>query len=206
MTEYSAPSIAVFDVYGTLLHWEHTLEEMALEAGKAATVILSSSVDLSKAADVGEITFEEYSRHMAERWGLPGFAERIIGGLATIHETYSLAMDFYEAGTELVLATNVSQGALRMSFEQGVLPPLDCFSRIFQSCKLGVAKPDQAFYSHIIAQTQAAPEAHAFFDDSTANLEGARRLGMQAEHVDPTNIEGSVQHIRRRHLPHTLVA
>lgn len=199
MASHDIPQVAVFDVYDTLTHWRHTVEEMAAEIGKTAAIILQGSADLAEAADLGEITYEEYGRKMTERWGVPRYAERVMAGLTPIEEVHELALDFHAAGSQLVIASNVGQGALRLSFEGGALPPPTHFLHVVQSCRLGVAKPNQEFYARIMELTGASPADHLFHDDNVANIAAAQTAGMQTAHIDPANILASVTEIRERY-------
>ena len=206
MKEITVPAVAVFDVYDTLVHWRHTVEEMALEIGRTAREIFANSVELVAATDLGHISYEEYGARMAEQFGLPGYAERVIDGLTPIQEVHELAHDFHEAGSRLILASNVGKGALRSSFENGVLPPLERFHGIVQSCSLGIAKPHTSFFQHILERTGAAPGEHLFLDDNPANLVGAASVGMEVAHINPEAVSSSVKAIRERYLPETLAA
>ncbi len=50
---------------------------------------------------------------------------------------------------------------------------------VFTSCGIGHRKPDRAAYEHVAREMGVAPERILFFDDTEANLEGARAVGMQ---------------------------
>jgi putative hydrolase of the HAD superfamily len=51
--------------------------------------------------------------------------------------------------------------------------------RIFLSYRLGVMKPEPAFYSQVLAGLARPAEACVFIDDREENVEAARRLGMR---------------------------
>ncbi|MBT9504286.1 MAG: HAD-IA family hydrolase, partial [Burkholderiaceae bacterium] len=52
--------------------------------------------------------------------------------------------------------------------------------RVFCSHEIGLRKPSVEAYAHVIAQIGLPAQRIAFFDDSTLNIEGARRAGLQA--------------------------
>lgn len=56
----------------------------------------------------------------------------------------------------------------------------------FASHLLGVAKPDPAIYAAVVERTGVLPERILFFDDSDANVAGARVAGWAAEQIEPS--------------------
>ena len=48
------------------------------------------------------------------------------------------------------------------------------------SAAIGARKPDRAFYDAAARQSGMAPEALLLVDDTSANIDGARRAGWQA--------------------------
>jgi HAD superfamily hydrolase (TIGR01509 family) len=61
---------------------------------------------------------------------------------------------------------------------------LDAFDIALGSHELGVRKPDPDIYRKALDRLAVAPDTVLFFDDSAANVEAARGVGMQAAHVD----------------------
>ncbi|MEZ5321696.1 MAG: HAD-IA family hydrolase [Microthrixaceae bacterium] len=59
-------------------------------------------------------------------------------------------------------------------------PVFDRFDDIVLSGAVGVAKPDPAIYLLACERFGVAPHEALFFDDSPANVAGARRVGMAA--------------------------
>jgi len=57
------------------------------------------------------------------------------------------------------------------------------FEHMFVSSEIGLRKPDLRAFEHILEQTSTNAEAMLFFDDSSENVEGALRAGLQAIHV-----------------------
>jgi putative hydrolase of the HAD superfamily len=45
---------------------------------------------------------------------------------------------------------------------------------------MGLAKPDPAFYSHILDQERCSPEQAVFIDDVQANVQAAETLGIRS--------------------------
>ena len=53
---------------------------------------------------------------------------------------------------------------------------------VFNSARLGLAKPDPEAFRKVAALLETTPERCLFVDDTLPNVEGARQAGMQAEH------------------------
>jgi putative hydrolase of the HAD superfamily len=61
------------------------------------------------------------------------------------------------------------------------------FDAVLESSKLGVRKPDPAFYDLALETVRVAPEEAVFLDDLGVNLKPARALGIRTiKVVDPT--------------------
>jgi len=57
------------------------------------------------------------------------------------------------------------------------------FDWTFVSHELGMMKPDQEIYRHVIATIGLPPERLLFLDDNEDNVSAARELGIRSEHV-----------------------
>ena len=57
---------------------------------------------------------------------------------------------------------------------------LDRFDVLVWSYRLGVAKPDEAIYRHVLRELDVRPQETLFLDDKQPNIEAAQRLGMKA--------------------------
>ncbi len=67
------------------------------------------------------------------------------------------------------------------------------FERVFTSCEIGQRKPDRSAFEHVARAIGVAPERILFFDDTLANVEGARASGLQAVHVrSPEDVRRAV--------------
>ena len=64
---------------------------------------------------------------------------------------------------------------------------LSHFREIFLSSSIGLRKPDAEAYDHVIKAIGVPASRILFFDDSAANIEGARARGLCAIHVTSTD-------------------
>lgn len=55
--------------------------------------------------------------------------------------------------------------------------------RRFISCEMGMRKPHPETFEHVARELAIAPGRILFFDDTEANVEGARAAGLRAVHV-----------------------
>jgi putative hydrolase of the HAD superfamily len=61
------------------------------------------------------------------------------------------------------------------------------FREIFLSSSIGLRKPDAEAYDHVVKAIGVPASRILFFDDSAANIEGARARGLCAIHVTSTD-------------------
>ena len=68
-------------------------------------------------------------------------------------------------------------------FSQAYAGVLGHFREIFLSSSIGLRKPDAEAYDHVVQAIGVPASRILFFDDSAANIEGARARGLRAVHV-----------------------
>ncbi len=59
-------------------------------------------------------------------------------------------------------------------------PLLEAFRQVFASSEIGLRKPEPEAFMAVADAMGTRPERILFFDDSQANVEGARQVGMSA--------------------------
>ena len=72
-------------------------------------------------------------------------------------------------------------------FSQAYAGVLGHFREIFLSSSIGLRKPDAEAYDHVVKAIGVPASRILFFDDSAANIEGARARGLCAIHVTSTD-------------------
>lgn len=72
-------------------------------------------------------------------------------------------------------------------FSSAYAEVLGHFREIFLSSTIGLRKPDAAAYDHVVRAIGVPASKILFFDDSAANIEGARSRGLVAIHVTSTD-------------------
>jgi putative hydrolase of the HAD superfamily len=136
--------------------------------------------------DRGMIEAREYWRTMAQCAGVL-LSETQYAALAAIdlemwsgynESMLALAAELRDAGVKTGILSNMLADMLeKLRAEVNWLPLFDV--QVY-SCDLGLAKPDEAIYARLIEELGVAPSRTLFVDDIGANVEGARRAGLQA--------------------------
>jgi HAD superfamily hydrolase (TIGR01509 family) len=90
--------------------------------------------------------------------------------LSTLKQNYHLSM--------LSNTNEAHYGKLRDRYDF-----FDYFDKIFLSYQIGLMKPSEAIFKHILSILSTSPEKVAFFDDGTRNVEAAKEVGIQAFQV-----------------------
>jgi HAD superfamily hydrolase (TIGR01509 family) len=72
-------------------------------------------------------------------------------------------------------------------FSQAYADVLGHFREIYLSSRIGLRKPDAEAYDHVVRAIGVPASRILFFDDSAANIEGARARGLSAIHVTSTD-------------------
>ena len=136
-------------------------------------------------AMVGQACLRELVTEWAEENNAAGRATEILDYWFTrdaLPDERTLA--FFEPlksrGLRHVMATN--NEIHRTAFIESEMGFADRVERIFAAGRMGIAKPDTAYFAHIEAELDVAPAALLLVDDMEENVEAARRRGWQAFH------------------------
>jgi putative hydrolase of the HAD superfamily len=95
------------------------------------------------------------------------------------------------AGVVTALATN--QQSYRGTYIKENLPYDQHFDHQFHSFEVGLAKPDPAYFAHIVETIGVEPAEAVFVDDVLANVRGAQAAGLSAVHFAQTDTYGSLR-------------
>ena len=145
-------------------HPWHRLERGEIGLGEYLPAVLA----LAAEADV-ELDFNQ----------LRGFNERIVVQDAVVDKVRSLRADGYRTG---VVTNNVREASAGW---RALLPVDELFDVIVDSSDVGVRKPDPAIFAVALERLGGIePSSAVFLDDAPGNVEGARRAGLHAIHVE----------------------
>lgn len=94
-----------------------------------------------------------------------------------------------------VLLTNVSR---ELAVRMRRMKLYDDFEKKFFSYHIGLAKPDRKFFSHVLNALRISPEEAIFIDDSTTNVQSARKCGIHSIlYKNPTQVTRALRRILR---------
>lgn len=191
------PSLVLFDLDGVLVEYSHArrMAHMgaALDRDPAAIFAALFESGLEARYDAGLLSTEDYLAELGTMLGcsvdaVTWSAARIASMTctdATCARVASLA-----GRCEVAVLTNnglLIPDLLPQAFPQ-LFPQLE--GRVFCSAALGVSKPSPEAFLRTLKRLGHAPGDALFLDDNLPNVEGARKVGMRAEHVArPGNID-----------------
>jgi 2-haloacid dehalogenase len=183
-----SPSIVVFDVGNVLIHWDprrlyrqlfddpakvewflthvcHSAGNLELDRGRAYGEAIAEQIAM----------FPEYAaeiRAYDERW------DEMVAG--AIEGSVSSLERLRAAGVPLYAITNFSRAKFDHATKR--FPFLLKFHGIIVSADEGLVKPDPAIFELFLERFGLSAPDCLFIDDSAANVESARKLGMAAHH------------------------
>lgn len=131
--------------------------------------------------DRGSLDYEEAFRRATARTGLEEsfFREAVAAAPDALHlrrETLELVDEVRAAGHRTFVLSNMHAPVARVLEERYDF--WDRFEGIVFSCDVGMVKPEEAIYRHLLDTWGLAPGETVFLDDSRPNVESARTLGI----------------------------
>ncbi|WP_240506217.1 HAD family hydrolase [Thermoactinospora rubra] len=174
------------DFDGVLRHHDLSVQaDIERRYGMASGTLLGVALapEVVTPAILGRITEEEWRAAIAEALGGDERARRIAAEFAEVpswidEEVRSLLAKAQEH-VPIVLVTNATTKLEEDLERLGLAYFADA---VVSSARVGVAKPDRRIFEIAAKEAGAAPERCLFVDDSPANVEAARALGMTGVH------------------------
>lgn len=200
-------STVLWDADGVLQRTPDALEESMRPALRDRVEdveeFMAEALAAERPALTGDARWVDVLPGLLERWGIPEAYDDLIGSWLTIEPvpgTHAIVRALREHGIRCCLATN--QDVRRGTFMHDELGYRDLLDDAFYSYALRVAKPDPAYFTAILARLGEDPERVLFVDDNLANVEGARAVGLAAEHwVHGDGLDALRGHLSRHGLP-----
>ena len=182
--------VPVFDVGGVLLDWDprHLYRRLFDdEAAMEAFLATVCTPDWNRAQDAGR-SFDDgvallVARFPAQAALIEAFHHRWTEMVPrALDDTVTLLGDLKAAGRPLYAITNFS--AEKFDQERRRWPFFAWFDGIVVSGEVKLMKPDPPIYHHLLELYGLAAADCVFIDDTPANVDGARAVGMRAVHFD----------------------
>jgi len=180
----------VFDLDGVLRHFDRSaeaaLEERhGMEPGALLTAAFGD--ELGQRLIVGEIDWPEFTDRLAERIGMAAVQEFMELRAVLDHAAIEVLERLRHSGTTVALLTN---GTLRTESELVEHGIVDSFDRIFNTARLGVAKPHPDVFERVTSELARPATSIGFVDDREDNVEAAVAHGWTGHHY--RSLEGVV--------------
>ncbi len=181
----------VFDVGGVLLRTEDRAPRTELEQrlGLAPGTIEAEIINGERghAAQRGEGTLAELWAWAGQRYGLSTNAtaqmQRDYWGGDRLHAALIDYVRTLRPRYQTAIISNAFDDLTALLTETHAIA--DAFDVIVGSAYEGMMKPDAEIYERTLSRLGRAPAEAVFIDDSMANIEGARTVGMHAIHYMP---------------------
>lgn len=179
-----AAEVVVFDLDGVIRHWnDDELDAQAAGYGLPPRAILevAFSEGLGRAAVTGALSYRQWmDRVRAEVIGTWGAAvepalDRWEANVGVVDQAMVELLRSVRTQVPVALLSN---GTTRLRRDLHVLGIAQEFDVVFNTAEIGVAKPDEAVFRHVISVLGTSPQRTAFIDDLPANTEGAAALGL----------------------------
>jgi putative hydrolase of the HAD superfamily len=179
----------IVDLDGVIRHWDNdhfvaTAESFGLRVEELAAIAFEK--ELIDAGMTGALTFEDWADEIGRR------IEREHGcdAVAVTQAFKDLRWSVDDGVVELLREVRRT-GRVKLALFSNASTRLeeDLASRdlhlefdvVFNSARLGLAKPDPEAFRTVASRLGVPPERCLFVDDTVPNVEGARQADMQAE-------------------------
>ena len=172
----------LLDLDGVIRHFDRSVaDELELGHGLEPGSLRRAAFDhpRGRAAITGELTRAEWTDQVGRDVGSVEAARAWLGTWGFVDVEMLRALDQIRGGgTPVAVLTN---GTDTIEAELASCGLDDAFDRVFCSWFLQCAKPDPEVFRTVCAELGVEPGDVTFFDDSAANVEGARTAGLAAE-------------------------
>jgi 2-haloacid dehalogenase len=177
---------AVFDLGGVLIDWDprHLYRQLFTDPGEMEDFLARvCTPDWHRAHDLGE-DITESCRRLARRY--PGHRDMIMVwadrceemAAGQFDEAVGVLREVKAAGLRCLALSNMEPATF--ATRRARFGFMDWFDGFVISGIEGVAKPDRRIFQILLRRYRLEPAATVFIDDSPANVEAARGLGMTA--------------------------
>ena len=205
-TESSSPLTVVFDLGGVLMDWNPRYLYRKLFASEKAMEDFLVEIDFfewNQQQDAGRpytVAVAELCKIYPQHSDMiRAYDERYLESLnGPIWETVSILRRLWQAGVPLFGLSNWPAEKFRLV--RPVYEFFDWFQEIVISGEVGAAKPDPKIFEVLLDKVGRPARECLLIDDSSGNIEAAKRLGFQTIHFEhPAQLEAEL--IQQELLP-----
>lgn len=183
------PACVLFDLDHTLVHYDHAVrvrtlaERCGIDPERVLDALTLSG--LERDSDLGLFDAQGHARELSRRLGVALSLDDCLAARAAamspIEGSVALAHAVARNARVAILTNN---GLMVRDHLRVLCPALSPLfdGRVFCSAEFGVGKPDPAVFLRSAERLGLSPAEILFIDDKAANVEAARRVGMDALH------------------------
>ena len=144
----------------------------------------------------GEISTKEFFEYlkvyMDDNITLEEFKNIYVNNNKFFNDTIEIIKKLKNLGYKVYLLSNLKE----IDYEKFIKHfDISIFNELFLSFKLGMLKPNDDIYQHVINKLNTKPEKIYFFDDNKENVEGAIKNGINAYQVTGETVKKVVEGI-----------
>lgn len=176
----------VFDLGGVLVELDHTpVPERFFPPGREITVKEWSALPVAHRFERGEVGAIEFAETIIADFGLRISVEDFIRHFSKWPKrAYPGAGEMLKALArqyDLAILSNCNE--IHWPMMKRDFGIFDYFKHAFSSHLVGITKPSEAIYHHVVEQLRCEPGDILYFDDNEKNVEAAKLLGIQGIQV-----------------------
>ena len=190
----------LFDFGGVLINIDYQLTVEAVRrlsrAGHGAEFTQASQAELFDKLETGHLSPEEFRAGLRRHYDLEGTDDELDAAwhamlLDVPAGRLALLADLRAQGHQTALLSNTNRLhiaeinrrlAAEYDFQHGIA---DCLDRVFYSQEVGLRKPGEAIFRHVLREMNWRPEDVLFIEDSPQHVATARGLGLRVLHLAP---------------------
>jgi len=179
------PKILLFDLGGVIVPWvglDALAKSNNIPREEVAETFAASTI--SSAFERGHASDADFLSELSRMFDLP---ETDIAALwnSWVHPPYPGTLDaLADLKTRFTTACLSNTNSLHWAHLNTMFKTDETFHFAFASHHMSAAKPDAEIYLKALGRMKCAPEDVWFFDDTEANIDAARDVGLTAFHVD----------------------
>jgi putative hydrolase of the HAD superfamily len=178
--------VVLFDADGVIQrtagNWRERFAEM-LDDPRDLDAFVAEIFASERPCLTGAVDFPTQLGDVLRRWNSRTTVEQALTVWTNIEvdeAVVELIAALRRSGVTCCLASN--QQTHRAQYMSSELGYRNLFDREFYSCRVGHAKPDAAYFEHILAALALAPDQALFIDDVEPNVISARQVGIPSVH------------------------
>jgi len=181
------PKCLLFDLGGVIVPWVGMIE-LSRMTGRPETDLIktASNMPIFAAYEIGDCTTEEFLSQAPQLFGLnvstDAFAKLWNEWVQPPYEGTREALLSLKPQFHLACLSNTN--ASHWDYLAAAHNIIDVFDHAYASHEIKAAKPDRNAWDITLNDMGLDPKDVWFFDDTMANIEAARKLGIESFHVD----------------------